>query len=136
MRIARLLVVLTLMAGIWGCATEKVKLPASPELPAATGEAKISKDKNGNTLLRLKVEHFAPPQKLQPPKPVYVVWLETSNHEMHNIGELKIDDDLQGKLETVTPYAVFQIVITAEDYATVTFPSPQVVLRTRVIASD
>jgi hypothetical protein len=133
MRVTTALAAVFLGMGLMGCATKTVTLPPSADLPAAQGEAKVSKDKNNNTLVRLNVKHFAPPQRLTPPKAVYVVWLETPDHDMHNIGQLKVDSDLEGKLETVTPYDAFQLVITAEDSATVTEPGPQVVLRTKVL---
>lgn len=120
------------LIGLGGCAKE-VRLPFSTELPAAMGEARISRDDNGNTVVNLKVEHFAPPQRLQPPRQVYVVWLESPDHEMHNLGQLRVNDDLKGELESKTPYEVFRIIITAEDYATAAQPGPQVVMRTKVI---
>lgn len=135
MRVTTALAGVFLGMGLMGCATKTVTLPPSAELPAAQGEAKVSKDKNNNTLVRLNVKHFAPPQRLNPPKAVYVVWLETPDHQMHNIGQLKVNNDLEGKLETITPYEVFQVIITAEDFATVTEPGPQVVLRTKAIAT-
>lgn len=134
MRNILLTVAISAAIGLTGCAKE-VRLPTSADLPAAMGEAKVSKDNNGNTRVKLKVEHFAPPQRLQPPKSIYVVWVETPNHEMYNLGQLKIDDDLKGKIEGITPFKVFQLVITAEDYPTVTTPG-QVVITTRAIETN
>ncbi|GFO59428.1 hypothetical protein GMST_17530 [Geomonas silvestris] len=131
---------LTVLAAVWlggalaGCATKTINLPPSQEMPAAEGEARLSRDDNGNTVVQLKVKHFAPPQRLTPPKAVYVVWLETSDHEMHNLGQLKVDKDLEGKLIAVTPYEVFQLVISAEDSPNLSEPGDQVVLRTRAVA--
>lgn len=135
MRLVTLLTGIFLMAGVIGCARE-VRLPPSAELPAAMGEARVSKDENGNTKLKLEVKHFAPPQRLQPPRSVYVVWAETHDQQMHNLGQLKINDKLKGKLETTTPFRIFQLVITAEDNPLVRQPSEQVVLRTKAIEVD
>lgn len=135
MRLATLLTVIFLVVGVTGCARD-VRLSPSAELPAAMGEAKVSKDDNGNTKLKLEVKHFAPPQRLQPPRSVYVVWAETSDHEMSNLGQLKINDDLKGRLETTTPLRIFQLVITAEDNPLVRQPGQQVVLRTKVIEAN
>jgi len=136
MRFAMVLAALLMGMGLSGCATKTVILPPSQENPAAEGEAKFSKDKNGNTLVELKVRHFAPPQRLTPPKSVYVVWLETPDHDLHNIGQLKVDKDLEGKLQAVTAYPVFQLVISAENSPNVSQPGDQVVLKTRVVAPD
>jgi len=134
MRLTTLVAAALLAFGLFGCATKTVRLPVSAEIPAAMGDIKIAKDDNGNTLVHLEVEHFAPPQRLQPPRAVYVVWIETSNGTMYNIGQLTIDKNLDGEIKTVTPYEVFRIVITAEDYSTVTSPSQQVVLTSKVVS--
>lgn len=135
MRFVKLWMGIFCMAGLIGCAQE-VRLPSSAELPAAMGEAKVYKDDNGNTKIKLEVKHFAPPQRLQPPRSVYVVWAETSDNQMFNLGRLKINEDLKGKLEATTPFRVFQLVITAEDNPLVMQPSQQVVLRTKVIEAN
>jgi len=134
MRLAMVLAAVWLGGALTGCATKTVILPPSQEMPAAEGEAKLSRDDNGNTVVQLKVKHFAPPQRLTPPKAVYVVWLETPDHELRNLGQLKVDKNLEGKLMAVTPYEVFQLVISAEDSPNVSEPGSQVVLRTRTVA--
>ncbi len=133
MKITTILVAIFLLAGVAGCGKQKMTLPTSQMLPAATGVAKVSKDENGNTRVNLKVEHFAPPQRLQPPKATYVVWVETADNKMYNLGQLRIKDNLKGELSGITPFQVFQIVITAEDYPTVTAPSNDVILKTSVV---
>lgn len=135
MRGVTLIAALCFAAALFGCA-KTVELPPSSDLPAATGEVKVSKDDNNNTRLDLKVQHFAPPQRLQPPKSLYVVWVKTPNGEMHNVGQLNVNDDLEGELKATTPYEVFVVVITAENFATVTQPSQQVVLTTRPIRQN
>ena len=133
MRVAALLIAVFMVVGVAGCGKQKVPLPASMMLPAATGQAKVSKDDNGNTRVNVKVQHFAQPQRLQPPKSVYVVWVETPERDLYNLGQLRIKDNLEGEFTGITPFKVFQIVITAENYPTVTTPSSDVVLRTSVV---
>ncbi|GFO70223.1 hypothetical protein GMLC_38020 [Geomonas limicola] len=134
MRLVMVLAALWFGAALAGCATKTITLPPSQEMPAAEGEAKLTRDANGNNVVQLKVKHFAPPQRLTPPKSVYVVWLETPNHDLYNLGQLKVNKDLEGTLMAVTPYEVFQLVISAEDSPNVSEPGDQVVLRTRALA--
>lgn len=133
MRLTALIVAGLLIAGVAGCGKQKVPLPVSGTLPAATGQAKVSNDENGNTMVNVKVRHFAPPQRLQPPKSVYVVWVETPERQTFNLGQLRIKDNLEGELTGITPFKVFQILITAENFPTVTTPSGDVILRTSVV---
>ncbi|UFS72120.1 hypothetical protein LPW11_07995 [Geomonas sp. RF6] len=121
-----------LFAGVSGCA-HKTEVQSSTALPAALGEAQTSLDDNGNTRVRLVLNHVAPPQNLQPPKNTYVVWVETPDKQMYNLGQLKIDEDRNGKLTGITPLKVFRLVVTAEDYGTAQTPSSQVVLTTKPI---
>lgn len=97
------------------------------------GYTKLSKDQNDNTKVQLRVEHLAPPQNLQPPRSVYVVWVKTPDNQYYIVGQLRIDKDLEGKLNAITPFKTFRIVISAEDIPTVTQPGDQVVLTTEVL---
>lgn len=121
-----------MIIGLSGCA-KPVAVPPSASLPAALGEAKATKDPNGNTRVRLKVEHMAPPQNLQPPKSVYVVWAETPEKQRYNLGQLRVDEKRRGSLETTTAFKMFRLIVTAEDYPTVTQSSAQEVLSTGVL---
>ena len=106
----------------------------SSVVPAAEGKVKIKNDKNHNYVIDLDVIRLAEPQRLTPPKNVYVVWMETQSGEMKNIGQLETSSGFMSKamkssLETVTPFKPVEIIITAEDNATERFPGV-VVLRT------
>lgn len=121
-----------LIVAFSGCA-EKAAIPTSFVVPAAMGHIKLSKDENDNTKVQLRVEHLAPPQNLQPPKAVYVVWVKTPDNQHYIVGQLKVDKNLEGKLNAITPFETFRIVISAEDFPTVTEPGEQVVLTTEVL---
>ncbi|GAB7025568.1 hypothetical protein [Geotalea toluenoxydans] len=126
------LTVASLLLGLSGCAKEVV-VPPSAELPAVIGEAKATKDPNGNTRVRLRVEHMAPPQNLQPPKSVYVVWVETPEKQRFNLGQLRVDEKRRGQLDATTAFKVFRLVVTPEDFPTVTEPTGPEVLATGVL---
>lgn len=131
MRITLTIAAMCLVVGFSGCAV-KAPLPSSTELPAAMGETKITLDNNGNSTIRMKVQHFAPPENLQPPKSVYVVWVETPEGHYNNFGQLKIDEKRSGEITGITPFRTFRLVVSAEDYPMVAQPS-QVVMRTDLL---
>lgn len=114
---------------ISGCA-HKTSFPVSSVLPAADATVEVKKDKNGNYAIDLETENMASPQRLQPQKNTYVVWVENDQNEVKNIGRLDINK-LKGSLKTVVPNKPSRIFITAEDNATTDYPG-MVVLETGV----
>ncbi|TAK52373.1 MAG: hypothetical protein EPO24_15275 [Bacteroidetes bacterium] len=105
-------------------------LTNSPMVPGAQGEVTLNKDSNNNTTISLSVKHLAPPTKLNPSRSVYIVWVESPEGKVANLGQLQVDDDLEGDFEGTTPFEYFRILITAEDTPTVTQPSLDLVLST------
>lgn len=99
------------------------KLAASSALPAAEGTLTCAKAANDNTAVDLKVKHLANPDRLTPPAAVYVVWTKADKDAPpQNIGALKVDGDLTGRLETVTALRRFELFVTGE--ATGQAPAP------------
>lgn len=123
---------LALSLGLSGCATS-VPIPSSTIVPAASGFTKVSKDDNGNTKIEFKVQNLAPPQNLQPTRSIYVVWVQTSDNKSYNLGQLKVDKNLKGTLNAITPFTSFRLVVSAEDFPTVSLPSQQVILSTELL---
>lgn len=100
--------------------------------PSAMGDIDLSKDKNGNTNISLRVEHLAKPTLLTPPANLYVVWFQEPGANPENEGQLQVGNDLKGQLKTTTPLHNFDIFVTAEMDPTVKTPSDQVVLRVTI----
>jgi len=125
-------ILLSLCATI-ACGGRKVHMTTSASQPAATGEAVLKHDKNGNLTVDLKVKHLAKPQNLTPPKSTYVVWIQPKDSTSPTkLGELRVNDNLQGEFKAPVPVANFQIFVTAEDGPTVAQPSGPEVLRQSV----
>ena len=83
--------------------------------PAAVGEVAATAGPNGNTQLAITVRHLAPPANVTPGATVYVVWATELGAEPapRNLGALRVDNNLNGRLETLTPLRSFDITITA-----------------------
>lgn len=127
------LAVLSLFATT-SCST-KLKFATSTVVPAAQGSVKVTKDDNGNYGLDLNIIHLTEPSRLSPSKELYVVWMETENNGIKNIGQLKsgtgfFSSTLKASFHTVTSFKPKRVFITAENDAAIQSPGSQVVLTT------
>jgi hypothetical protein len=115
------------------CGGKKVHMTTASAQPAAAGETELKHDKNGNLTVDLKVKHLANPQNLTPPKSTYVVWIQPKDSTSPaKLGELRVNDKLEGEFKGPVPVPNFQIFVTAEDGPTVSQPSGPEVLRQTV----
>jgi hypothetical protein len=115
-----------------GCA-QKVALRNSPDVPAAVGEAKITRDDNKNAVVEMDIQHLASPENLKPPKKVYMAWAQASDGKNMPLGQLTVGADRRTRLKATTPMQMFRIIVTAEDTPTPKFPSPQIVFSSNMV---
>ena len=94
--------------------SKEFPLTASPSVPAARGKVDVDKDHNGNRKIKVEVQHLAKPSTLTPAQTSYVVWTQARGRDPENKGQLNVDKDLEGKLETTTTYEAFDLFVTAE----------------------
>lgn len=114
-----------------GCGST-YEFPKSIVAPAAEIEAKADQDSYDNNVFTLKVQHLASPERLNPPKSVYVVWAETDGHGVINLGKLKTEAGDKAELRTSTPFPVTELFITAENDALVRVPAGIEIARVEV----
>lgn len=110
-------------------------------MPSAEGTVTIKQGNNNNYDIDLSVIRLADPGRLTPPRAVYVVWMETEQSGVQNIGQLKTSTKgfsrmLSSSLKTVTPHKPASFFITAEDNAIGSYPGNTVVLKTPTIANN
>lgn len=122
------------LLSLTSCA-KKVIFQTSTIVPAARGQVNVKKDNNNNYLIKIKIDNLAEVKRLDPPKNVYVIWMETDESLVKNIGQIKSDtkfmsSKLKATFETVTAFKPSKIFITAEDNADTTYPGSQFVLET------
>jgi hypothetical protein len=98
-------------------------MTASNEVPGATAQLQVAKEKDGNSQLEVKANGMAKPGRLTPAAKTYVVWIQ---------GELKVGNNHKGDLKTATTFHTFNVFVTAETDSQTKFPSEQVVLRATV----
>ncbi|HET9451651.1 MAG TPA: hypothetical protein VFO83_12240 [Aggregicoccus sp.] len=113
-------VVLALGLGAAGCGGGKsYALRPLERTSGAEGKLKVKEVDNGNRLVSVEMEHLAQPSAIQGSFTTYVLWLRPAQQkEWKNMGALRIDSDRKAKLETVTPYESFDVMVTAEAEAT------------------
>ena len=115
---------------------KKINFAGSSIVPAAEGNVKIKKDKNNNYSIQVTVSNLANPDRLQPPRKFYVVWVENAENTSKNIGQITTSSSMLSKalkasLTAVTPFQPTQVFITAEDDGNIQYPGTVVVLSTR-----
>lgn len=114
---------------------KKIAFQTSTVVPAARGTVKIKKDDNKNYLIQIELENLAEVDRLEPSKKAYVVWMESENAMVKNIGQIKsgskfLSSKLKASFETTTPLKPSKIFITAEDDVDAQFPGYQLIMET------
>lgn len=118
---------------------KKYAFDISSVVPAAEGSVIVKKDKNKNYTIQLKVANLADPRRLDPPRDMYIVWMETDHSSNTNIGQLKTSSGMMSKalkssLNTVTSFKPTAFFITAENHSDIQYPDGEVVLKTGQIS--
>jgi hypothetical protein len=116
--------------------SKKINFSTSTVVPAATGAVKIKKDNNNNYALNVSLRNLAPSTRLTPPRPLYIVWVDTESNGVKNIGQVNTSSGvfskkLKASLEAHLPFKPTRVFITAEDLQTIQYPGGQVILSTK-----
>ncbi len=125
---------LIMLLSFTSCA-KKIAFQNSAVVPAAQGKVTVNKDSNKNYVVKIKIDNLAEVSRLESSKKTYVVWMETDESLVKNIGQIKSDSKfisskLKASFETVTAFKPIKIFITAEDNADAQYTGSQLVLET------
>ena len=120
---------------VFASCSKKVSFLNSSVVPAARGNVVIDKDNNENYTIKIDIKNLAEVERLNPPRKTYVVWLQTSERNYKNLGQIessssRMSSKLDASFKTVSSFQPSKIMITAEDDGEVSYPSSQVVLST------
>jgi hypothetical protein len=113
-------------------ADKKFPMTAASIVPGARAEVEIGTDKNGNTSLKMRVQHLANLENLTPRATAYVIWLQERGGNSENMGQLKVDKNLNAAFETVTTLKNFDMFVTAEQDLRAKSPSGPEVLKATI----
>ncbi len=112
-------------------------MTSGPQVLGAEGEVKVAEGPNGNTLVKISIHHLADPGKVTPGGTVYIAWIQSGEGgPTQNVGQIQLNANKEGVLETVTPYKAFTVTVTAEALATAVTPSSNPVLTTKIAAKQ
>src|SRR6185369_4861014 len=114
----------------WARGSTKVDFIGTALMPRGTGEAKIE-SKNGSLAIEAQFKELEAPSSFGTPYLVYVLWAITTEGRVSNLGQLEVKNG-QGKMAVTTKLQTFGLIVTAEPYFAVTYPSDQVVLENKV----
>jgi ABC-type Fe3+-hydroxamate transport system substrate-binding protein len=135
-RIISRTICLTIMAMIvfQGC-SNKINFQNSAEVPAARGYVKVTKDDNSNYVIKLELSNLAEVKRLDPPKESYVVWMESEDNPVKNVGRINSSGSLLSRrltvsFETVSSLKPNLIFITAENEPATSYPSGKKMMTT------
>ncbi|MGI8743493.1 MAG: DUF4398 domain-containing protein [Bryobacteraceae bacterium] len=103
-------------------------------LPKAEGEAKVEV-KNGYTEITATFKHVEAPTQFGTEYLTYLLWAITPDGRSINLGELIPDGSNNGKMRVTCPNSTFGLLVTAEPYFSVPYPSDLVVME-NVIRPD
>lgn len=106
------------------------KFPTSDVTPASEISATKKQDKNKNYVIEVTAKSLASPDRLNPAKNNYSVWIVTRDNETKNIGQLNLKNGKTATLKTSTPFDVKEIFITAEDQGNNSYPQGVEISRT------
>lgn len=114
----------------WAKGSTKVNFIGTALLPRADGEAKVGAQGGG---LRIQGDFrgLVSPTTFGNAYLVYVLWAITPDGRAANLGRLVTKDD-KAKMDVTTKLQTFGMMVTAEPYFAVSFPSEKVVLSNAV----
>lgn len=112
----------------------RIDIKGTVLLPKAEGEARVAV-KNGYTEIDASFKHVDAPTQFGTEFLTYVMWAITPDGRAINLGELIADPSNKGKMRVTCPYATFGLIVTAEPYFSVPYPSDVVVME-NVIRAD
>jgi hypothetical protein len=117
-----------------GCAVKAPFLNSSI-VPAAEGKVKMKTDRNKNFVISIEIFNLALPNRLDPSKNTYVVWMDDGNNNIKNMGQIKssapfMSKAMKASFKNISSFRPVKIFITAEYEANVQIPSAEKVLTT------
>jgi hypothetical protein len=109
----------------------EIDLKGTVLLPKAEGKA-IVEVKNGYTKIDLNMKHLEPPTQFGAEFLTYVLWAITPAGRAINLGEVIANGSDKASMQVTSPESTFGLLLTAEPYFSVPYPSDVVVAENSV----
>jgi outer membrane protein OmpA-like peptidoglycan-associated protein len=114
-------------------ASTKIDFRGTPLMPRAEGKADIEA-KRGRVAIRAEFDHLELPSTFGSAYLTYVLWAISPEGNPNNLGEVVLEGS-KSKLAVTTNLQTFAMIVTAEPYFAVSFPSEVVVIE-NVVRGD
>lgn len=108
-----------------------IDLKGTVLMPKAEGRATVEV-KNGYTKIDLNIKHLQAPTIFGIEFLTYVLWAITPDGHSVNLGEVIANGSDKASMHITSPYSTFGLLVTAEPYFSVPYPSDVVVLESFV----
>lgn len=118
----KLLTITGILAFMTSC-SETIKFPVSEVTPAADITAEVKKQGEPNYLVTLEANNLASPERLEPPKKIYVIWAVSAAGVVRNVGHFTQKNAEKSTYKASFPYQPVEVFITAEDEEGNCFPA-------------
>jgi hypothetical protein len=109
----------------------EVDLKGTVLLPKGEGKATVEV-KNGYTKIDLNIRKLAAPTQFGTEFLTYVLWAISPDGRATNLGEVIANGSDKASMHITSPYSTFGLLITAEPYFSVPYPSDVVVMESAV----
>ncbi len=109
----------------------EIDLKGTVLLPKAEGKATVEV-KNGYTKIDLNIRKLMPPTQFGTEFLTYVLWAISPDGRATNLGEVIANGSDKAAMHITSPYSTFGLLITAEPYFSVPYPSDVVVMESAV----
>lgn len=113
MKTIKFLAFVVVIVFITSCA-ETIKFPVSEVTPAADITAKVTKQGKPNYLVTLEANNLAAPERLEPPRRIYVIWAVSEAGVVRNVGHFIQENAVKATWKASFPYKPVEVFITAE----------------------
>ena len=109
----------------------EIDLKGTVLMAKAEGKATVEV-KNGYTKIDLNIKHLQPPTQFGTEFLTYILWAITPDGHPINLGEVIANGSDKASMHITSPYSTFGLLITAEPYFSVPYPSDVVVMESSV----
>jgi hypothetical protein len=109
----------------------QIDLKGTVLLPKADGHATVEV-KNGYTKIDFDLKKLDPPTIFGTEFLTYVLWAITPDGKAVNLGEVIPNGSAKASMQITSPYSTFGLIITAEPYFSVPYPSDVIVVESAV----
>ncbi|MBZ9729292.1 hypothetical protein LB467_06295 [Salegentibacter sp. JZCK2] len=106
---------ITIILAVMTSCSETIKFPVSKIVPAADISAEVKEQGDPNYLVTIEANNLASPERLEPPKKLYVIWAVSESGVVRNVGHFNQENAEKSTYKASFPYKPIEVFITAEN---------------------